>query len=363
MPRPRPRYLQRRRSRHGKPYWCVQKFHGGPKLRIPDDLVYGTDPFWAAFDALVGSAPVKPVTPPTLTTGKGTLAWAWELYKRSGAWKSGIGDATRGQRENIMLHVLETAGTSPLADIDTAAIKDGVDRRAHTPSQAKNFKQMMSQFFVWLVDAKIVETNPCLGVKLPKRPDTGGFKEWSLNEIEKYEAFWPIGTRERVMLDVYMYTGLRRGDAARVGKQHVRDGVISIATEKSKGRTVVHLPMLAVLKATLDAGPIGDLAWNVGVGKRPYTKESLGNVFKEACVSAGILDKAAHGLRKAAATRAADCGATAHELMAIFGWIDIKEAEIYTRNADRKRLAARAMGMLGPVLQIDRISVAEKSGT
>jgi integrase len=61
---------------------------------------------------------------------------------------------------------------------------------------------------------------------------------------------------------------------------------------------------------------------------------------------AGILDKSAHGLRKAAAIRAADDGATAHELLATFGWIDIKEAEIYTRAADRKRRAARAMSKL-----------------
>ena len=40
---------------------------------------------------------------------------------------------------------------------------------------------------------------------------------------------------------------------------------------------------------------------------------------------AGILDKSAHGLRKAAAIRAADNGATAHELMATFGWIDIRK--------------------------------------
>jgi hypothetical protein len=32
--------------------------------------------------------------------------------------------------------------------------------------------------------------------------------------------------------------------------------------------------------------------------------------------------------------------------MAIFGWVDIKEAEIYTRNANRKRLSAGAMSKL-----------------
>jgi hypothetical protein len=33
--------------------------------------------------------------------------------------------------------------------------------------------------------------------------------------------------------------------------------------------------------------------------------------------------------------------------MAIFGWVDIKEAEIYTRAADRKRFAAQAIDKLG----------------
>jgi integrase len=74
--------------------------------------------------------------------------------------------------------------------------------------------------------------------------------------------------------------------------------------------------------------------------------DDLSMWFKEACIEAGILNKSAHGLRKAAATRAAEKGATAHQLMAIFGWVDIKEAEIYTRAADRKRLAEQAMSKL-----------------
>jgi site-specific recombinase XerD len=50
----------------------------------------------------------------------------------------------------------------------------------------------------------------------------------------------------------------------------------------------------------------------------------------------------AYGLRKAGATIAADNGATAHQLMAIFGWTTIKQAEIYTKKADQKRLAGVA---------------------
>jgi integrase len=338
MPRPRPPHLQRGVSRHGKPYWFVQIKRGAPKIRIREE--YGTAEFDAAYQAAVNS---RPTPKRDIKADHGTLEWAWVLYKQSASWQS-KSEATRRQRENIMKHVLARAGGESLSTIDHMAISEGVDRRAKTPSQAKNFAQTLRQFFRWLKKGGIVTDNPCDGLELPKRPKTGGFKEWSIEEILQYEERWPIGTRGRVMLDVYCYTGLRRGDAAKVGKQHVRNGRISIQTEKT-GQWV-HIPMLDVLKRTLEAGPTGDLSFNATQSGRPYVKESLGNAFKDACKAAGIMDKSAHGLRKAAATRAADNGATAHELMAIFGWKDIKEAEVYTRAADRKRLAAQAMGKL-----------------
>jgi hypothetical protein len=51
-------------------------------------------------------------------------------------------------------------------------------------------------------------------------------------------------------------------------------------------------------------------------------------------------------LRKAGATIAANNGATSRQLMAIFGWDTLKEAERYTRNADQQRLATSAMHLL-----------------
>ena len=71
----------------------------------------------------------------------------------------------------------------------------------------------------------------------------------------------------------------------------------------------------------------------------------VGNLFRKACRAAGIY-KSAHGLRKAAATRAANSGATVAELEAIFGWEGGRMASHYTKNADRERLAAGAMSKL-----------------
>ena len=340
MPRPRPPYLHRHLTRHGRMIWYVRKGARGRRIRIRAE--YGSPEFEVEYRAAVDASASRPK--PEIKARKGTLQWAWLLYRQSAAWQSAISQATRRQRENIMKHVLATAGTVPLSEITTAAIREGVNRRASTPFQAKNFVQTMRQLFQWLKENEIVSINPCDGVTV-KKPKTRGFLEWTIEEILQYEQHWPLGTRERVMLDVYVYTGLRRGDAARFGKQHVRNGTISLQTEKTG--EWVHIPLLDVLKRTLDAGPTGDLAFICTSQGQPYVKEALGNAFKDACKAAGIMNKSAHGLRKAAATRAADNGATAHELMAIFGWKDIKEAEIYTRATDRKRLAAKAMNKLG----------------
>lgn len=59
-------------------------------------------------------------------------------------------------------------------------------------------------------------------------------------------------------------------------------------------------------------------------------------MFSDAARVAGV-KKSAHGVRKIAATRAADSGATVAQLNAIFGWSGSSMAELYTREADRKR--------------------------
>ena len=43
---------------------------------------------------------------------------------------------------------------------------------------------------------------------------------------------------------------------------------------------------------------------------------------------------------------AAENGATPHQLMAIFGWRTLKEAERYTKAVQQKKVAAGAMNLL-----------------
>jgi len=122
-------------------------------------------------------------------------------------------------------------------------------------------------------------------------------------------------------------------DAVVIGRQHVRNGIATLRTEKSQGEITVTLPILPVLQRTLDAGPIGELTFICGQRGKPFKKESFGTAFKEACVAAGLHNRSAHGCRKIGATRAAEEGASVAQLNAIFGWNGTAMASLYTQAA------------------------------
>jgi len=269
------------------------------------------------------------------------LRWLWDRYRDSSSWAT-LAPATRRQRENIMHGVIDSAGDMPLSAMSRAAIIDGRERRAKTPSQANNFLNTMRALFGWAVECELVAKDPTEGVKNVKRPQ-GGFHAWTEAEIDKFEARWPIGTRERLAFAILLYTGLRRGDAARLGRQHVCEGVILMRAEKTG--TQLTIPILPELAQAIEATKTGDLTFVATATGKGMTKESFGNWFREACDAAGV-PGSAHGLRKAGAARAASNGATVAQLEAIFGWHGGTMASHYTKSADRVRLAKEAIGKL-----------------
>jgi len=348
MPRRRPPHLQREKTRHGKYVWVV-RIGKGPRTRLWAE--YGTLEFDAEYQAAVTGVPIPDAPKRILPT---SLQWLWDSYRQTDNWLK-LAPSTRLQRENIMLHVLKESAAAPFAAIKKAHIVAGLDRRAKTPSAARNFLDTMKGLFRWAVEREHIKHDPTVSAKAPKRKKGKGFPAWTREDVISYRRRWPLGTRQRVWLDVLLYIGPRRGDAVQIGRQHEKtvitdDGtaarIVQFKTEKSGEVVIVTLPILPVLQVTLDAGPIGDLAWICGERGLPLTKESFGNDFSEAARKAGI-KKSAHGVRKIAATIAAENGATEKELDAIFGWVDGgRTSAIYTREANRARLAAQAAGKL-----------------
>jgi len=118
--------------------------------------------------------------------------------------------------------------------------------------------------------------------------------------------------------------------------------------QKNRNRKPItlELPLLPALQEIVAASRTGDLTFLVTEHGQPFTANGFGNKMRQWCDEAELPECTAHGLRKAGATIAAENGATAHQLMSIFGWLTLKEAERYTRAAEQKRLAAGAMSLL-----------------
>src|SRR5262245_36872890 len=241
MPRPRPPHLQRQITRHGKTVWYV-RIGKGPRIRIKAE--FGTPEFDDEYQAALAGNP----RPKHGTPGIGTLAWLIMRYRDSSDW-TGLSLATRKQRENIFEQVIATAGDTPYSRITEATISAGRDRRAKTPFQARHFLDAMRGLFEWAADAGFVKANPAAAVRYPRLNSGEGFPIWTEDDVAAYETRWPLGTRQRVWLAVLLYTGLRRGDAVRLGRQHVRDETIDgrpkkvarLKTEKSGSKIGVSI--------------------------------------------------------------------------------------------------------------------------
>lgn len=333
MPRKLPQYVYRETTRHGKPVWYFRRGKG-KRIRLP---AHGSlrfqDAYHGALAGLVADQPKKEASGPA-----GTFSWLLARYRESGTYRD-LSPATRRQRDNILKGVKVHTGDRPIAAMTRARIIAGLEARKDTPAQARNFLQAMRGLFQWAINADKAKEDPTAGIKAPKRPKTEGHLPWTEADVLAYERRWERGTKQRVWLRVLLYTGLRRGDAVVFGRQHVKDGWATIKTEKTW--TEVYFPIFDELAEAIADGPTADLAFICGEMERPLTKETFGNQFRTACNAAGIR-KSAHGVRKLAATRAAEKGLTVSELEAMFGWEGGAMASRYTKAADRKRLARSA---------------------
>lgn len=339
MPRPRPPHLHREITRHGRTVWYVRVGHG-PRVRLPCGP--GQPGFDLAYRAALDGGVSQPRSSDSGSAG--AVSWLVEQYRESSAWRD-LSPATRKQRDATLRRILSSAGKERAAAVTRDDIEDGLEARRDRPAAARHWLHTLRGLFTWAVRAKHVTADPTAGLSPPTAPRRKGETEaghptWTAEDCARFERRHPLGTRARVAYDVLRLTGLRRGDAVRLGRPHVSaSGEIRIRTEKT-GETVT-LMMSQTLAASIAAGPTGDLTFIATERGRPLTAESFGNQFRDWCREAGV-EKSAHGLRKLAATISAENGATVNELEAMFGWSGGRMASLYTKAADRKRLGLGA---------------------
>ena len=305
----------------------------GPRVRVYGE--YGSREFMAAYNAALAgnAAPQRKAAAPT-----GTLGWLISAYHGSPAWAR-LSVATRRQREGVFRSI-ETADI-PLAEVTPQAVRAGMARRK--PCAAEAFLICMKVLFRWALDHEHIEADPTAGLRTT-RQKTDGFHTWTEAEIARFEARWPVGTRERLAMSILLYTGLRRGDACALGRQHIRHGVITVRTEKTGQQvTISLLPELArIIEATpsrrRDLHSRQARPSNGEPFIRPVVRDGLqgGGSFKRKGA------RAAQGGGDAGGRERRNGRATGKH----FRLARRPDGTLYTRQADRAKLARDAMEKL-----------------
>ena len=233
---------------------------------------------------------------------EGSLQWLVGRYYTSTTFKE-LGDETQKVRRRILDKICERHGSMDFRDITAGHIRLSMDEQADRPEAANGFLKSLRGLFRFAVERGHLGSDPTAGIK-KVRHKTDGFHTWTIEEVRQYEACHPVGTKARLALALLLYTGQRRGDVVRMGRQHVENGTLRVVQNKTGA--ALYLPVLPILGDTIAESPTGDLTFLVTQWGKPFTPAGFGKLFRRWCDQAGLPKGcSAHGLRKAGATIAA----------------------------------------------------------
>jgi integrase len=351
MKRGLPKYVTEFQDRHGKwrtrarrKGWPTHYFRAQP----------GTEAFWTEYRAWRDG---KPLEVGIKKTRPGSINDVIARYYGSVEW-TGLADSSKRQRRNILERFREKHGDKPIVALRREDVKRMVEARA--PAAGRHFRTALRALVRVAIDASYLTEDPTVGVKTVTMK-TSGYHTWTEDEIAAFEAAHPIDSRARLAFALLLYTGQRRGDVVRMGRQHIRQGRIHVRQEKTDAE--LGLMIHPRLQAVLDAHRLDNLAFLVTKKGRPFTSASFGNWFRKCCNEAGLPHCSAHGLRKAAARRLAEAGCSAPQIAAVTGHKSLREVERYIQAAAQMKLADAALLRTEPEQEVanleDRLASLE----
>lgn len=347
-------YLSREPDRYGN--WRLYVRRHGKRIRI--NVAEGSPAFARAYADAVDQigARVKRTDLTGPAHAPSTFGWLGARYFTSKNDFLKLAKDSQRARRNSLEECFrepfsdtdpEPMGNCPLKYLTAPKMKRLLEAK-DKPGAATNRRKHLSALCAWGVDAGHLPSNPIRDIKAGRKVKGGGYYTWTIPDVEQFIAHHKIGSRAVLALALLLFSGARRQDMVDLGKQHVRGDWIRYVPKKTlyKRRDMSQKPLLPVLAKIIAASPCGSLTFLETTQGKPFTPAGFGNWFRERCDEAGLPMCTAHGLKKAGATIAAENGATTRQLMAMFDWSTISQAEVYTRGADQKRLAGEAMGLI-----------------
>lgn len=313
---------------------------------------------------------VTPERPKDRAVVKGSVEALLILYYGSTDFRGNAQDHTLAKRRAILEEFRQRHGHRPVKtarfdklDAYIAEIAKGWtdedSRKRGGAFAAETARKLIRGLFKYGVKMAWRTDNPMdyVGYR-PKK--TKGFHSWTEGEIDQYRAHWPLGTKQRLALELMLWTGKRRSDAVTMGPQHIEAGELrgrDLKTDKPWT-----LPIATQLQEAIDAAPSEHLCFVPSERGRPYSAASFGNMFRQWCDDAGLPHCTAHGLRKAISRRMAEEGIGNAGIKSVTLHSGDDEVAIYVADANQRLLAKESIDRISSRELSSRAEYARQSG-
>lgn len=335
------KFIHTFRDRHGKVRHYVRR--PGFK-RVPLAGLPGSEEFMAAYHRALDVKTAERIEIGASRVTPGTISDLVVRYYRSPEFL-GLKASTQATYRSIIEPFRLKHGDKRVATLERGHIKAMLAAKVATPTAGNNWLKRLRQLMVFAIDLGMRTDDPCIGLK-PLPIESLGHTPWEAEDIAAFRGWHQPGSRARLAMEMALCTMQRRGDLVRMGRQHLHTGILKIRQEKTG--TVIEIPVLPELQAELDRLPSDQLTFLITDQGKPFSSAGFGNWFHDMAVAAGLPNLNSHGLRKAGAVRFAEHGATDLEIAAWGGWKSLSQVQLYTRTANRRKLAQGAVHKLNP---------------
>jgi integrase len=344
------RYVQPFIDRHGKPRHYFRR--PGFK-RVPLPGLPGSSEFNAAYEAAMSGGTAPAIVIGASRSKAGTINALAAAWYASPAF-TGLDELTRSTYRNIIERFCRDHdpkdprkiphGDKRVAMLDKQTVKRMLAEKAKTPAAANHWLLRLRVLMQFAIEEGYRADDPTVGVNFLDHT-AKHFHTWTEDEIGQFEAKHEVGTKARLAMALMLYVSGRRSDAVKLGPQHVKNGFLTYTQQKNRKRNPVTLtvPVHPELSRIIAATPSGHLTFLTTAYGKPRTAKGFGNWFREQCDVAGLPHCSAHGLRRACARRLAEAGCSEKLIASITGHRDLRQVTDYTKDADQKRMASKAM--------------------
>ena len=312
--------------------------HGKTRFRFRSKAVtcylpgpYASVEFRTAYEAATEGAK----SPNRSTTPYGTIAWLVEQYLSSPKFLN-LSESRRRSIRGELDWLRTVAGDLPYAKFGTRHVEAHMGKKAG-PTAANTVKKNLSMLFNFAIKREMgITFNPARYADRRKE-NADGYHTWTDQEIARFKEHHPTGSKARLAMMLFLWTGASRQDVAAMGWRNVQGDRITYR----RGKTGIgaDLPIHEELALELANVPRDQFLFVTHGKGLPYKPSTLGNWFKDQCKAAGNPLCSAHGLRKSLATLMANAGKSPDEIRAVMAHKTNKEGATYTKKADRSRLA------------------------